>query len=166
MAGPNVLWPEPQALRLAKLAADGLSASNIAAELNAEFGTSHSRNAVIGKIGRLKVPWNTTRVFMGNPGYVPVVAKPRRKRAVAMPKEWSAPKLRPARAVTEAVCASITPKHIRCVDLEPAHCRWPYGDRDITFCGHERLADHSYCESHWHLSRGDGTPSERAANRV
>ena len=164
MAGPNIPWPDDQCHTLRALAAAGGSASEIAEQLNEECGTRHSRNAVIGKIARMRIPWNTSYVFHGNA----TANRPRKPRVaiVTEPKAWKMPRIKPPRSVTEASCASLAPLHIRCVDLEPPHCRWPYGDRDITYCGHERLADHSYCESHWCLSRGDGTRSEREANRV
>jgi len=56
------------------------------------------------------------------------------------------------------------------IDLEPGDCRYPYGgDEDgeaITFCGHPRRQGSSYCTPHFHLTRGPGTASERAANTV
>jgi GcrA cell cycle regulator len=74
---------------------------------------------------------------------------------------------------TESVklrCVGITPRLLSLVELEPGDCRYPYGgDKDgeaITFCGHPRLAGSSYCTPHFHLTRGNGTPSERAAGPV
>ena len=164
MAGPNVLWPPDHADLLTILAARGGSAGEIAAELNDELGTNHSRNAIIGKIGRLKCPWNTSRQFAGYS--TPKLPRKPRARAVTADKPWKLPPVKPPRAVTVLACAGIVPKGIRCVDLEPGHCRWPYGEADITFCGHERLPGQPYCQPHLHLSRGDGTRSEREAVRV
>jgi GcrA cell cycle regulator len=36
----------------------------------------------------------------------------------------------------------------------------------ITFCGQARREGSSYCVSHFHLTRGMGTASERSAGRV
>lgn len=157
MAGLNVLWPEPHFAMLETLAGRGINAGRIAAELNEEFLTSYTRNAVIGKIRRSGVIWNTTYRFRGLTS---------EKRVTKMQKPWKVPAIKPPRPVTEAACAGIVPKAIRCVDLEPGHCRWPYGDAIITFCGHERLPGQPYCIDHQHLSRGYGTRSEREANRV
>lgn len=164
MAGPNVLWPDHHADLLRILAAKGGSASEIASELNGEFGTHHSRNAVIGKIRRLKVPWNTSRQFASYSA--PKLPRKPKARAVTLPKPWKAPAIKPPRALTALVCAGVVPKGIRCVDLEPRHCRWPYGEAVLTFCGHERTENQTYCLAHWQLSRGEGTRSEREANRV
>jgi GcrA cell cycle regulator len=64
----------------------------------------------------------------------------------------------------------ITPRLKALVDLAPGDCRYPYGgDREgeaITFCGHPRLPGSSYCAPHFHLTRGDGTASERAVAPV
>ena len=69
--------------------------------------------------------------------------------------------------VVKLRCVEIAPRHLSLIDLEPGDCRYPYGvDEDgeaITFCGHPRRQDSSYCTPHFHLTRGPGTASERAA---
>jgi GcrA cell cycle regulator len=46
------------------------------------------------------------------------------------------------------------------MELEAGDCRYPYGgDADgeaITFCGHPKREDSSYCTAHFHLTRGPG----------
>lgn len=37
--------------------------------------------------------------------------------------------------------------HIAFLDLEPHHCRFPYGDGPFTFCGHPKVQG-SYCTPH------------------
>jgi len=169
MAGPNILWPDRHAILLGTLAAKGLSASHIACELNTELGTSYSRNAVIGKIKRLRVSWNSGNVFCGNRNMARRVSKPR-VRSVSAPKAWTAPRIRPPKEVTEVACAAIVPKMIRCEDLGEANCRWPYdsGKHSPTFlfCGHDKPCQQSYCAPHEQMSVGLGTKSEREANRV
>ena len=72
-----------------------------------------------------------------------------------------APKLR---------CVEIAPRHLSLVELEAGDCRYPYGGDEegeaITFCGHPRREGSSYCTPHFHLTRGPGTLSERAAGTV
>ena len=67
-------------------------------------------------------------------------------------------------------CVEIVPRHLALIELERGDCRYPYGgDADgeaITFCGHPRGTGSSYCTPHFHLTRGPGTASERAAGAV
>jgi hypothetical protein len=67
-------------------------------------------------------------------------------------------------------CVEIDPRHLSLTDLEPDDCRYPYGGEEeseaITFCGHPRRQGSSYCAPHFHLTRGPGTASERAAGSV
>ena len=67
-------------------------------------------------------------------------------------------------------CVGIEPRHLSLLELEVNDCRYPYGgDRDgeaITFCGYPRRAGSSYCVSHFHLTRGPGSASERGAVKV
>ena len=67
-------------------------------------------------------------------------------------------------------CVRIDPRHLSLIDLEPGDCRYPYGGEEdgeaITFCGHPRRTGSSYCAPHFHLTRGPGTASERAAGTV
>jgi GcrA cell cycle regulator len=80
---------------------------------------------------------------------------------------------RPVFGVTEADklrCVEINPRHLSLLDLERGDCRYPYGGEEdgeaITFCGHPRRLGSSYCTPHFHLTRGPGTASERAASTV
>jgi GcrA cell cycle regulator len=79
----------------------------------------------------------------------------------------------PVFEVMEAVklrCVEIDPRHLSLFDLERGDCRYPYGGDEegevITFCGHPRRLGSSYCVAHFHLTRGPGTVSERAAGTV
>jgi GcrA cell cycle regulator len=57
----------------------------------------------------------------------------------------------------ELRCVEIVPRHLSLVELESGDCRYPYGgdgeDEPITFCGHPRRPDSSYCAPHFDLSR-------------
>jgi GcrA cell cycle regulator len=67
-------------------------------------------------------------------------------------------------------CVEIDPRHLCLLDLERGDCRYPYGGDEegeaITFCGHPKRPGSSYCAPHFHLTRGPGTASERAAGTV
>jgi GcrA cell cycle regulator len=62
------------------------------------------------------------------------------------------------------------PRHLSLLELEDGDCRYPYGGdaegEAITFCGHPRREGSSYCASHFHLTSGPGTASERSAGKV
>jgi GcrA cell cycle regulator len=65
-------------------------------------------------------------------------------------------------------CVEVVPRHVSLLDLEPGDCRYPYGGEQegeaITFCAHPRRAGSSYCASHFQLTWGPGTVSERTAD--
>ncbi len=75
----------------------------------------------------------------------------------------AAPKIKPVNYKLR--CVEIVPRGLSLIDCDPGDCRYPYGgfDEAITFCGHPKMGDSSYCTPHFHLTRGNGTPSERAA---
>jgi hypothetical protein len=64
-------------------------------------------------------------------------------------------------------CVEIEPRHLSLIELEPGDCRYPYGgdeeDEPITFCGHPRREDASYCTAHFHLICGPDALPERCA---
>lgn len=139
----------------------GLSSAEAAAEINAQFNTSYSRSAVIGRANRMG---------LARPSKIAIPRKhrpykPRIRRVngnsnamqVLRPLEIEHYKLR---------CVEIVPRHVSLLDLEPNDCRYPYGDGPITFCGHAKMPGSSYCVPHYALSIGPGTSSERHATKV
>jgi GcrA cell cycle regulator len=38
------------------------------------------------------------------------------------------------------------------LDLEPDQCRWPFGERDYTFCAAEVKPERPYCKAHCRLA--------------
>ncbi len=165
-------WAEEHSQALREYLAKGLSFSQIANAINARFNTAYSRNATIGRARRLGLsgPERPDR---------PSRPKSRRQPSPARLKKMRArlsAESRPKRAVFERAaalqlrCVGIVPRHLSLLELEPRDCRYPYGGDEegeaITFCGHPRREGSSYCVSHFHLTSGPGTPSERAAGRV
>jgi GcrA cell cycle regulator len=73
-------------------------------------------------------------------------------------------------AALQLRCVGIAPRHLSLLELENGDCRYPYGGdaegEAITFCGHPRREGSSYCVSHFHLTSGLGTASERSAGKV
>lgn len=146
-------WTDERVARLTKLWADGLSASQIAAELG-----GITRNAVIGKVhrlglsGRAKAPSSS----------VPRPRKPRTPAQFSRPR----PTTRGNTAVAHALAYleaepepepelfdNIIPIGQRCsiLQLTEATCHWPIGDpsaADFFFCGGKTAGSLPYCVHH------------------
>jgi GcrA cell cycle regulator len=144
-------WTDQQLERLRVLAAEGQSSAAIAVMLNAEFGTTFSRNAVIGKRTRHGVP------------------RTRRQGAHAMPRVRTSRITSPSRSKYGAALLSGPPSAVRTTPLpdpEPAsdtscslfeltaaRCRWPIDDWGKMYCGATRAHASSYCAHHAHKAR-------------
>lgn len=154
-----VKWTPEHDAALVSHRDDGYSSSQNAQLINQEFQTVYSRNAVIGRLHRLGL------TDANSPRKSPQIASPRKLREV------KAPRARPVKPVLPAEiirlrCAEITPLHVELAALDADACRYPFGDGPFTFCGNLKLESSSYCFAHYHLTRGTGTASERAATRV
>jgi GcrA cell cycle regulator len=138
---------------LKKLWADGLSASQIAAELG-----GISRNSVIGKVHRLGLAGRTKRPTAS----MPRQRKPR-SRGTTMRIVRPAIRGDTALAVLPAyalqfepepeLMETIIPMWQRCstLELSEGKCRWPIGDPrtpDFFFCGGKTIEGLPYCGYH------------------
>lgn len=160
-------WPQEHIDRLPGLIAEGMSASQIAAELGGV-----SCNAVIGKIWRLGLRRN------GHAGNRLInrlsEPKPRRPRAAKRisfiaPHAPEVP-IPPAQLAPEPPPTPEPPRTAQpktSADLDMTHdCRWPIGDPqspDFRYCGAPREYPgddgmHVYCPLHARLSRSDERP--------
>lgn len=163
-------WAPEHSDALREYLARGMSYSAIANALNAKFSTAYSRNAAIGRAKRMGLASPDRPADL--PKLQPQASAPRlhrlRKRQMAE-QGRPAPVLASAKRVTLR-CIQIMPRHLSVIELEPGDCRYPYGGDEegeaITFCGHPQRQDSSYCVGHFHLTRGPGTASERAAGPV
>ncbi len=162
----QINWLPEHCDALRECLANGMSFAEAASTINAQFGAVYSRNATIGRAKRMGL-----------------AALDRPKRLSRMTQESKSPRSRkscecaaeskPEPAVAERPervklrCVQIMPRHLSLTDLEAGDCRYPYGgdaeDEAITFCGHPQREGSSYCLGHFHLTRGPGTASERAA---
>jgi GcrA cell cycle regulator len=152
--------------------ARGLSFAEIAAVINAAFGTTFTRSATLGRARRMGLarPGRTQDEIQRLP------KRSRKAKAKAPRPGTHVPEAPRPRAAFERIevpklrCVGIAPRHLSLLELEASDCRYPYGgDEDgeaITFCGHRRRKGSSYCVPHFHLTRGPGTPAERAAGAV
>jgi len=139
-------WTDAAVDQLKLLVSEGLSASQIAAELNCGM----TRNAIIGKIHRLGLSFSN---------------KPRQPRQLRQPSSSVLFNRQNHRnIVNRAVQKKATmdiyvppvepPPPFACVelmDLDEHHCRWPIGDLGsigFGFCGSPKIKLSSYCSHH------------------
>jgi GcrA cell cycle regulator len=174
-------WTDERVERLKRLWAEGLSASQIAAQLGGV-----SRNAVIGKVHRLNLPG---RAKAG--GTVPTNRAPKRPVAAAprassfVGRAATRPVARPvgATAVKEEVefeasqqlvyrpaSNVVVPisRKLALTELTERTCKWPVGDPltdEFHFCGCESPDASPYCNYHAKLAYQPVHERRKAASR-
>ena len=149
-------WTDERVELLKKLWADGLSASQIAAELG-----GITRNAVIGKVHRLGLSGRTKAPSASAP-------RPRKPRTTHMLRV-SRPVVRGNTALAHSYAydfeveteqspvENVIPMGQRrtLLELNEQTCRWPIGDPatlDFYFCGGHALGPLPYCAYHSRLA--------------
>ncbi len=160
-------WTDERVETLRKLWAEGLSASQIAAQLGGV-----SRNAVIGKVHRLKLSSRGR-----------ATAAPARQKKPVQPATAVKAPVRPAAATTPAPARILTPsigatalqaqfdaepvarqylrpsenvvvpisRRLQLIQLTERTCKWPNGDplsEEFHFCGNESGETGPYCRYH------------------
>ena len=163
-------WTDERVEKLKKLWAEGLSASQIAAQLGGV-----SRNAVIGKVHRLNLPGRAkaggapaaarapkrtaapAATAPRNPAFSPrAVARPQAVRPAGI--EMTEQDFETETAVEETryqpagnnVVVPIS-RRLQLVQLNERTCKWPNGDplsEDFSFCGNEAGESGPYCGYH------------------
>jgi GcrA cell cycle regulator len=163
----QINWPPEHCDALRDCLAKGMSFAEAATAINARFNAAYSRNATIGRAKRMGLAALDRPKRLQKQLHPPELYTTGRERAADSKPEPAAVE-RPRRAKLR--CVQIMPRHLSVIDLEAGDCRYPYGgDTDgeaITFCGHPQREGSSYCLGHFHLTRGPGTASERAAVSV
>jgi GcrA cell cycle regulator len=147
----TMMWTDERVELLKKLWTDGLSASQIAAELG-----GITRNAVIGKVhrlglsGRAKSPSSTApRPRKPRaPGHMMRLARPTMRGNTALAPMYET-ELEPEPEMVE----NIIPLGQRCtlLELNESKCRWPIGDpgsAEFYFCGGQPVEGVPYCSYH------------------
>lgn len=165
-------WTDERVELLKKLWMEGLSASQIAAEL----GEGVTRNAVIGKVHRLKLsarakPTNTAprsrpasrpsaprRISSTSSASTSAMsAKPRvtmsRPQVMGATALAASPEMDTELYVAPAAAELFIPedKRLSLLQLSESTCKWPIGDpltKDFYFCGQHSLESGPYCEFH------------------
>lgn len=153
------------------------SDSQIAAIILSEDRVHFTRNAIIGKRHRMGGASASPRIREPKQ---PTVARPRRDGVGGQVQNINRARSPQPRLTNETIqlrCVEIVPRNVTLADLEENDCRYVYGDGDpseFRFCGHPKFSyvregldvTSSYCCAHFHLTRGAGTQSERAATKV
>src|SRR3974390_325331 len=144
-------WTDERVALLKKLGADGLSASQIAAELG-----GITRNAVIGKVHRLGLSGRAKSPSSAAP-------RPRKPRAASHMLRVSRPSMRGNTALAHAFEFDMEPEAVpidnviplgqrrSLLELTEDTCRWPIGDpgsADFYFCGGPPAPSLPYCAYH------------------
>lgn len=155
-------WNDERVELLKKLWSEGLSASQIAAQLGGV-----SRNAVIGKVHRLKLssrgratsaPARQKKTPQTSAGTRTVVRQATSTRsmpvsvgATALQAQFDAePVARHYIRPVENVVIPIS-RHLQLVELNERTCKWPNGDplsEDFHFCGNDSAETGPYCTYH------------------
>ncbi|MGE0281631.1 MAG: GcrA family cell cycle regulator [Rhizobiaceae bacterium] len=155
----DVNWTEERVETLRKLWADGLSASQIAAQLG-----SVSRNAVIGKVHRLKLSsrgrstaaaprakkqTSTSTIVKTVKSVAPMRAAVATVGATALKIAFDAEPVARYRAAQDVVVPISRKLHL--VELTERTCKWPNGDpltESFSFCGADSAETGPYCQYH------------------
>lgn len=154
-------WTEPAIARLKELA-DQYSCSQIATQLNREFRTAFTRNAVIGKLARMGIkktivneqPRHPPRNRSGN-GTGTKTHNLSRIIAIRDKSDMGAAGLPPATSVADTDLADACTLH----GLTNRTCRWPNGEPgadEFRYCGKpgaDLAAGHPYCAAHAKIAR-------------
>lgn len=170
-------WTDERVELLRKLWSDGLSASQIAAQLGGV-----SRNAVIGKVHRLKLsargrstaaPTRQKKVSHGSSGTKTAARAASVSRpmpvsigATALQAHFDAEPV--ARQVLRPVENVVVPisRRLQLIQLTERTCKWPNGDpltEDFNFCGNDAAETGPYCSYHARIAFQP--PSERRRSR-
>lgn len=144
-------WTDERVEILKRLWQDGLSASQIAAELGGV-----TRNAVIGKVHRLGLSGRgqptTSAKRQRRPASPPTPPRARPPATVgnlalqAEPEVFTPPVVKPSRDVVVPIARRLSIEM-----LTERTCKWPIGDpghEDFYFCGHDSLEGVPYCQYH------------------
>jgi GcrA cell cycle regulator len=155
-------WTDERVELLKKLWADGLSASQIAAQLGGV-----TRNAVIGKVHRLKLssrgrataaPVRQKKTLQASSsvkssGRTVTTSRsmPASIGATALQTQFDAEPI--ARQVLRPVENVVVPisRHLQLIQLNERTCKWPNGDplsEEFHFCGNDSAESGPYCKYH------------------
>ncbi|RDL49015.1 hypothetical protein BLJAPNOD_00110 [Ensifer sp. M14] len=171
-------WTDERVEKLKKLWSEGLSASQIAAQLGGV-----SRNAVIGKVHRLSLPGRAKA------GGTTAATRPKQRPATSAPRAPNYAARVATRTVTRSAGATVLKEEVE-VDLVAEQdfsirtdvvvpmsrrleltqltertCKWPIGDplkEEFHFCGNDSPEASPYCSFHARLAYQPSAERRRA----
>jgi GcrA cell cycle regulator len=160
-------WTDERVELLKKLWSEGLSASQIAAQLGGV-----TRNAVIGKVHRLSLSGRAKPASSGPRQRKARNASPHRPstrhyvsgNTALKTHAHPAPRRLPAQVPLEDIVVPIS-LNVSLLALNDTMCKWPEGDpgtENFHFCGHRNWNSMPYCEYH---SRIAYQPVDRRRDR-
>lgn len=163
-------WTDERVELLRKLWAEGLSASQIAAQLGGV-----SRNAVIGKVHRLKLSARGRATAAARPkkahaGGTKSASRPTRTittsiGSTALQAQFDAePVARHMHRPSENVVIPMS-RRLVLTELTERTCKWPNGDplsEDFSFCGNDAGENAPYCTYHSRLAYQPASERRRA----
>lgn len=136
-------WTPERTARLVEMwDANRLSASGIAEVLSVCNGAHVSRNGVLGKVHRMKLPHR-----IEGRGPRAAIQKPKARKAAPPPAPPPAPVI--------VVAPVLDIARLELTELTDATCKWPVGDPKLPgfgFCGLPVAEGHVYCPAHHHRS--------------
>jgi GcrA cell cycle regulator len=158
-------WAPEHSAALRDYLVSGMSYAEIAQAINAKFNTSYSRSATLGRARRMGLAGNERpREATGQPSKSQQMSLHHLRERFASTAKWFVPIFERV-DLPKLRCVEIEPRHLSLIELEPGDCRYPYGGDEegepITFCGHPRREDSSYCTAHFHLTCGPDAQPER-----
>jgi GcrA cell cycle regulator len=159
-------WTDERVELLKKLWQDGLSASQIAAELGGV-----TRNAVIGKVHRLGLSGRgqpTSSIKRQRRSHPTGIRRPRVSTYGNLALKTNLDvlpdvDLEPARNVVVPI-----PRRLSIFQLNEHTCKWPIGDpgqESFHFCGHDSLENRPYCEYHAGVAYQAPEPRRRSRRK-
>jgi GcrA cell cycle regulator len=149
-------WPLEHDVALQALLTNGFSRACAAEEINKKFGTTYTRDAVIGRSWRkgfqsarckdFKAPLTMAKIKKRQPHHRPV--RDDRQPFKQPPAQAAAP--------MPIACAEVCePRRISLIELTDETCRWPIGmpgTDDFCFCGSRPAEGSPYCAGHSRLA--------------
>jgi GcrA cell cycle regulator len=153
------MWGDKQIEALKGLWADGLTASEIAAQMG------FTRNSVLGKVHRLGLPPRAVGIRQRVPEWKSMTREERQARADAQARLRRAkramaaagrafippPRIQPPPVVAAPFILALETRPCSLLELNDERCHFPIGEPgepDFHFCGADTKAESSYCQHH------------------